>query len=263
MRIGWSSNGSCAKIGEGRSHRATSRCLVQHDEAFRNWYATLMRQGASPRAILLLGEMSKAVDVRSLLPRVAVPTLVMHRSGDRVVEVESGRYLAEHIPDARWVELAGEDFILWAGDLDTIADEMEEFLTGRRIGSEATRVVVTVMFTDVVGSTARAEALGDRAWSDLLPRMTRDCARSFTASEATRSTPPVTGSSRPSPLLPPRSAAHKPYRPPFARSGSRSGSVFTPANARSPARSCGGSRSTSVRGWRGRRMRAKWSSRRP
>ena len=140
----------------------------QHDEAFRNWYATLMRQGASPRAILLLGEMSKAVDVRSLLPRVAVPTLVMHRSGDRVVEVESGRYLAEHIPGARWVELAGEDFILWAGDLDTIADEMEEFLTGRRIGSEATRVVVTVMFTDVVGSTARAEALGDRAWSDLL-----------------------------------------------------------------------------------------------
>jgi class 3 adenylate cyclase len=139
-----------------------------HDEAFRNWYATLMRQGASPRAILLLGEMSKAVDVRSLLPRVGVPTLVMHRSGDRVVEVESGRYLAEHIPGARWVELAGEDFVLWAGDMDAIADEVEEFLTGRRIGSEATRVVVTVMFTDVVGSTARAEALGDRAWSDLL-----------------------------------------------------------------------------------------------
>jgi class 3 adenylate cyclase/alpha-beta hydrolase superfamily lysophospholipase len=140
----------------------------ERDEAFRSWYATLMRQGASPRAVLLLGEMSRAVDVRSLLPRVAVPTLVMHRTGDRVVEVESGRYLAERIPGARWVELAGEDFILWAGDMDTIADEMEEFLTGRRIGSEATRIVATVMFTDVVGSTARAEALGDRAWSDLL-----------------------------------------------------------------------------------------------
>jgi class 3 adenylate cyclase len=139
-----------------------------HDEAFRSWYAALMRQGASPRAILLLGEMSSAVDVRSLLPRVAVPTLVMHRVGDRVVEVENGRYLAERIPGARWVELEGEDFVLWAGDLDAIADEMEEFLTGRRIGPEATRVVATVMFTDVVGSTARAEAVGDSAWADLL-----------------------------------------------------------------------------------------------
>jgi class 3 adenylate cyclase/alpha-beta hydrolase superfamily lysophospholipase len=139
-----------------------------HDQAFRNWYATLMRQGASPRAVLMLGEMSRAVDVRSLLPRVAVPTLVMHRTGDRVVEVGNGRYLADRIPGARWVELAGEDFVLWAGDTDTIADEMEEFLTGRRIGSEATRIVTTVMFTDVVGSTARAGALGDSAWSDLI-----------------------------------------------------------------------------------------------
>jgi class 3 adenylate cyclase len=139
-----------------------------HDDAFRNWYATLMRQGASPRAVLLLGEMSRAVDVRSLLPRVGVPTLVMHRTGDRVVEVENGRYLAERIPGARWVELAGEDFVLWAGDMGSIADEMEEFLTGRRIGPEATRIVTTVMFTDVVGSTARAGALGDSAWSDLV-----------------------------------------------------------------------------------------------
>ena len=138
------------------------------DEAFRSWYAGLMRQGASPRAILLLGEMSRAVDVRSLLPRVAVPTLVMHRVGDRVVEVENGRYLAERIPGARWVELQGEDFVLWAGDLDAIADEMEEFLTGRRIGAEATRIVATVMFTDVVGSTVRAGAVGDRAWADLV-----------------------------------------------------------------------------------------------
>ena len=112
--------------------------------------------------------MSRAVDVRSLLPRVAVPTLVMHRIGDRVVEVGNGRYLAERIPDARWVELPGDDFVLWAGDMDAIADEMEEFITGRRIGPEATRIVATVMFTDVVGSTARAGALGDRAWSDLL-----------------------------------------------------------------------------------------------
>jgi len=139
-----------------------------HNEAFRNWYATLLRQGASPRAVLLLAEMSRAVDVRSLLPDVAVPTLVMHRVGDDVVEVGNGRYLAERIPDARWIELAGEDFVLWAGDLDTIADEIEEFLTGRRIGPEATRIVATVMFTDVVGSTERVRELGDSAWVDLL-----------------------------------------------------------------------------------------------
>jgi class 3 adenylate cyclase len=138
------------------------------DEEFRHWYATLMRQGASPRAVLLLAEMSRAVDIRSLLPRVTVPTLVMHRIGDRVVEVENGKYLAEHIPEARWVELPGDDFVLWAGDLDAIADEVEEFLTGRRIGPETTRIVATVMFTDIVGSTERAKALGDSAWADLL-----------------------------------------------------------------------------------------------
>jgi class 3 adenylate cyclase len=139
-----------------------------HDDAFRDWYATLMRQGASPRAMLLLGEMSRVVDVRSLLPNVTVPTLVMHRTGDRVVEVGNGRYLADRIAGARWVELPGDDFVLWAGDLDAIADEMEEFLTGRRLGPDATRIVTTVMFTDVVGSTARAGALGDSAWTDLL-----------------------------------------------------------------------------------------------
>jgi pimeloyl-ACP methyl ester carboxylesterase len=118
---------------------------MAHDQAFRDWYATLDRVGASPRAILLLGEMTLAVDVRPLLPRVAVPTLVMHRIGDRVNSVEHGRHLAARIPDARWVELPGEDFALWAGDTDTIADEVEEFLTGRRGGGEATRVVATVM----------------------------------------------------------------------------------------------------------------------
>ncbi len=141
---------------------------VADDEAFRTWYSSLMRQGASPRAVLLLGEMTKAVDVRPLLPRVTAPTLVMHRVGDGVNGVEHGRYLAERIHGARWVELPGEDFVLWAGDTDAIADEIEEFLTGRRIGPEPTRIVATVMFTDVVGSTERVRTLGDSAWSDLL-----------------------------------------------------------------------------------------------
>jgi class 3 adenylate cyclase len=138
------------------------------DEAFRQWWETMMRVGASPRAILLLGEMTRNVDVRSLLPQVAVPTLVMHRTGDRTNPIEEGRYIADRIRGARWVELPGEDFALWAGDIDTVADEIEEFLTGRRGGAEPTRIVATVMFTDVVGSTDRAEAMGDRAWADLL-----------------------------------------------------------------------------------------------
>jgi class 3 adenylate cyclase len=138
------------------------------DQAFLQWAATLMRLGASPRAILLLAEMTKSVDVRPLLSRIAVPTLVMHRIGDRINEVDNGRYLADRIPGARWVELPGDDFLLWAGDTDAIVDEVEEFITGRRGGAEPTRVVATVMFTDVVGSTERARALGDRAWADLL-----------------------------------------------------------------------------------------------
>jgi len=138
------------------------------DTAFLQWSATLMRLGASPRAILLLGEMTQSVDVRPLLPQVAVPTLVMHRIGDRVNEADHSRYLVDRIPGARWVELPGDDFMLWAGDTDAIVDEVEEFLTGQRGGAEPTRVVATVMFTDVVGSTERARALGNRAWADLL-----------------------------------------------------------------------------------------------
>jgi class 3 adenylate cyclase len=138
------------------------------DPAFRAWTQTLSRVGASPRAILLLGEMTMSVDVRPLLPQVAVPTLVMHRIGDRINEIQHGRHLADRIPGARWVELPGEDFLLWAGDTDTIVDEVEEFLTGRRGGAEPSRVLATIMFTDVVGSTERAQALGDRAWADLL-----------------------------------------------------------------------------------------------
>ena len=109
------------------NHVAPSR---MDDDEFRRWWATLMRLGASPRAILLLGEMTRAVDVRELLPRVTVPTLVMHRTGDQVNDVAHGRYLADRIPGARWVELPGEELALWAGDMATLADEVEEFLTG-------------------------------------------------------------------------------------------------------------------------------------
>jgi class 3 adenylate cyclase len=141
---------------------------VAGDDAFISWLGTLHRLGASPRAAIVLEEMTKQVDVRPLLPDVKAPTLVMHRSGDPLNSPEHGRFLAAHIPDAIYRELPGDDFIIWAGDLDAIADEVEEFMTGHRAGREPGRMLATVAFTDVVESTRRAAELGDRAWSDLL-----------------------------------------------------------------------------------------------
>jgi class 3 adenylate cyclase len=138
------------------------------DEAFSQWLLTLNRLGASPRAAIVLEEMTRQVDVRPLLPDIQAPTLVMHRSGDPLNSPEHGRFLASHIRDAVYRELPGDDFVIWAGDIDAIADEVEEFITGHRSGTEPNRMLATVAFTDVVGSTQRAAELGDRAWSDLL-----------------------------------------------------------------------------------------------
>ena len=121
------------------------------------------------------------IDVRDVLPAIRVPTLVIHRSGDRVIPVESGRYLAEHIPDAKYVELPGDDHFPFVGDLDAILDEIEEFLTGSRRAREPDRVLATVLFTDIVGSTERAAELGDRRWTELLADHHRSCGQSSTA----------------------------------------------------------------------------------
>jgi class 3 adenylate cyclase len=163
----WEDFRRTVRDGWGKAERFEN-VVPSAGEDFRQWWTTMMRVGASPRAVLLLAEMTQNVDVRPLLSRVAVPTLVMHRVGDDVNPAEMGRYIAERIPGARWVELPGENFVLWAGDIDTIADEIEEFLTGHRGGAEPTRIVATIMFTDVVRSTERAGAMGDRAWADLL-----------------------------------------------------------------------------------------------
>src|SRR5437763_16220430 len=109
-------------------------------------------------------------DVRPVLPTIQVPTLVMHRTGDQFVNIEQGRYFAEHIPGARFVELPGEDHAGWEGDADVGNDEIEEFITGHRPIRESDRVLATVLFTDIVGSTEKARELGDRKWRDLLDR---------------------------------------------------------------------------------------------
>jgi len=141
------------------------------DEAFVQWFGRLERAAASPGAILALMRANYEIDVRHLLPAIQVPTLILHRKGDATVPVEAGRYLAQHIPGAKYVELPGGDHLLQAFDqdvLDLILDEIEEFLTGVRHGPEPDRVLATVLFTDIVGSTERAAALGDRRWHDQL-----------------------------------------------------------------------------------------------
>lgn len=112
-------------------------------------------------------EMNQQIDVRPILPAVRVPTLVLHRTDDRVSAIDQGRYLAAHIPGARFVELAG-DHSPWVGDTDAIVDAVEEFLTGTITRPAVDRVLATVLFVDIVGSTERAAGLGDRKWRDLL-----------------------------------------------------------------------------------------------
>ena len=141
---------------------------VARDERFRQWWARLLRMGASPGANLALLRMNAEVDVRHVLPAVRVPTLILHSVGDRALDVRASRYMAERIPGAKYVELPGDDHLPWLSDADAILDEVEEFLTGVRHGPEPDRVLATVLFTDIVGATERAVALGDRRWRDLL-----------------------------------------------------------------------------------------------
>ncbi|MGC2289020.1 MAG: adenylate/guanylate cyclase domain-containing protein [Thermoplasmata archaeon] len=141
-----------------------------NDEAFRRWFAAYGRLSVSPSAAVTLARMNSDIDIRAVLPSIHVPTLVIHRSGDRDVPVGNGRFLAQHIPGAKWVELPGDDHVWWVGDADSILDEVQEFFTGTRSPRVAERVLTTVMFTDIVGSTRQAKALGDRKWAQLLAR---------------------------------------------------------------------------------------------
>jgi len=139
------------------------------DEAFRRWWAARARAAASPGAAAALIRMNSAIDVRAILPAISVPTLVLHRTGDLDSRVEEGRYIAAHVDGARFVELAGDDHMPTL-DPDQVVDEIEEFLTGVRPAPDADRVLATVLFTDLVGSTERARALGDQRWAELLER---------------------------------------------------------------------------------------------
>ena len=153
--------------GSGASLNALAPSLAR-DERFRRWWGRFERHSVRPGMVAPIFETINNMDVRAVLPAIQAPTLVMHRRGDRLVDVGNGRYLADHIPGARYVELAGDDHIYFAGAADTLLDEIEEFVTGSRGIHDPDRVLATVMFTDIVGSTEYAARLGDRRWHELI-----------------------------------------------------------------------------------------------
>ena len=140
------------------------------DRDFERWWSRLLRYGTSPAGAVALMDLYKEIDVRSVLPAIDVPTLVLQRRDDRIARVGQGRYMAEAIPGAKYVELEGGDHLPVTGDTDALLDEIEEFLVGSRRGSEPERALATILFTDIVGSTEKAAALGDRGWRQLLER---------------------------------------------------------------------------------------------
>ncbi len=138
------------------------------DVQFWEYVSAYCRRSASPGAAAALLRMNSQIDIRGILGAVRVPTLVLHRTGDRDAKVEESRYIAERIQGARFVELPGEDHLIWTGDQDALLGEVEEFLTGVRRGPEPDRVLATVLFTDIIGSTQRVVELRDRRWRELL-----------------------------------------------------------------------------------------------
>jgi class 3 adenylate cyclase len=137
-------------------------------EAFRTWWDLAGNRAASPTMARAVGAVAVKGDVRDVLERITAPTLIVHRRGSTYLPPEHGRYLAERITQSTYVELPGADTLYWVGDTAELLDEIEEFVTGVRAGAGSDRVVATILFTDIVGSTKRAADLGDDRWHDLL-----------------------------------------------------------------------------------------------
>lgn len=140
------------------------------DQEFIEWVAKWMRGSVSKDALPRAYELLSKTDVRHVLPSITVPTLVLHRTKDAVVPVDNARYLAEHIPGAKLVELEGEDHVPFLGDYDSVMDEVEEFITGERPHREADRVLATILLADIVDSSEKASEMGDERWKELLGR---------------------------------------------------------------------------------------------
>jgi len=158
--------GLADRWGSGRGIAVLAPSLAD-DERAKEWLGRLAMQSASPGTAEAFMRMAHDIDVRGCVPAISVPTLIIHRTGDRTCDVHNARYLAGHIAGARYIELAGVDHLPYVNG-DEIVAEIQEFLTGVRETVEADRILATIMFTDIVGSTEHAERVGDRRWRDLL-----------------------------------------------------------------------------------------------
>jgi len=139
-----------------------------NDENYRQWWTRYLTRSATPKAVLALVRMNSQIDVRAALPAISAPSLIMHFTGDRSLRVGGSRYMAQNIRGARLVEFPGDDHLPWTSSPESVLNEIEEFLTGSRHVEEPDRVLATVMFADIVDSTQRAAAVGDRAWTQEL-----------------------------------------------------------------------------------------------
>jgi pimeloyl-ACP methyl ester carboxylesterase/DNA-binding CsgD family transcriptional regulator len=141
------------------------------DTRFKEWWARFERLSVSPTAAIALARMNAVIDVRHALPSIHVPTLVIHRTNDARVKFAAGRYLAENIRGAKFVELPGQDHPIWTGDIDSVVDEIEEFLTGERPTQHHNRVLATLVAARLVAPERLAARLGDRLWVERLDRL--------------------------------------------------------------------------------------------
>jgi pimeloyl-ACP methyl ester carboxylesterase len=153
--------------GEPSRHFAPSQVA---DAAVMRNIARLERMAMSPGTARKLFGLLAETDVRHVLPAIRVPTLILHRTGDQPVRVGNAQYLAEHIAGAKYVELAGDDHLLWLGDVDALLGEVRQFLTGERAAPDSDRILTTILFCDIADSTRRAAELGDHEWKELLLR---------------------------------------------------------------------------------------------
>jgi len=157
---GYSQGGNAALLGHRRAN----------DGELRDWLARYRRLSVSPATWVATDRLIVETDVRSALSAIRIPTLVVHRRDNAWTRVEHGRYLAEHVPDARLVELAGDEHVPFVGDVDGLIGEVEEFVTGARAPRVDERALATMLFVDIVDSTATAAAVGDGRWRGLLDR---------------------------------------------------------------------------------------------
>jgi DNA-binding CsgD family transcriptional regulator/class 3 adenylate cyclase len=138
-----------------------------HDDDFKRWWVTYLRMGASPGAAIALSRLNSAIDIRHVLPAIRVPTLIIHRSGDRVSHVQGGRYMAAHIPGATYVELPGDEHLPFLGDQNEILTPVEEFLGAGRAAAEPDSVLATVLAMEIADPAQVMANVGERRWRDI------------------------------------------------------------------------------------------------